>query len=115
MQEIRFPNESLEVIGGQEDQVEIVLAESSMAYLEDDEAIEEDAIYYEVHWNQRIVSEDGAVEAPISAGDQLGYALVSWGDPSENYLDLVAEDLKVPLIAGETVEEASFLERFGNK
>lgn len=101
---------SLEVIDGTEDRVNVVLAESSLAYLREEDAIEEN-IYYEVHWDPELVSEDGAIKAPIHAGDQLGYAVVSWGDPSENYLDTASEDHHIALLAESTVEKASFLEK----
>lgn len=100
---------TLPIPDGQEQEVPIVTGSAlSFPILEG----EEDMYSTSLTISEDQLDEDGALSAPVEAGEEVGYVTVSHEDEEEMYLDDELENnAVVPLVAAEDVEEANWFVR----
>lgn len=95
--------EPLAVTVGKEESVNFEASETIEMLLQLGDSVEED-VTYTIEWNPDVVSEDGAVEAPVAKGMELGKLVVEYSGNEHGYLT-EGQETSVPLVASEAVEK----------
>ena len=98
--------EPLTVSNGKEDTVDFEPSETLEMLVQLGDNVEEN-LNYSIVWNPDIVTEEGAVEAPVADGMELGELVVEYSGNELGYLD-EEKVTSIPLVATEAVDKAGF-------
>ncbi|QQK78476.1 D-alanyl-D-alanine carboxypeptidase [Salicibibacter cibi] len=101
---------TLPVPDGQEQEVSVESGSAlSLPIIEGEEEMYSTSVTVE----EDLLDDDGALSAPLEAGEELGYVTVTYeGEDEEMYLtDEMESNVSVPLVAGEDVERANWFIR----
>lgn len=98
--------EPLTVTNGKEDNVNFEPSETLEMLVQLGDNVEED-VNYSIVWNPDVVTEEGAVEAPVAEGMELGELVVEYSGNELGYLN-EEQAASVPLVATEAVDKAGF-------
>lgn len=102
----------LPVENGKADEVDYEPSEELEMLIEKNDDLEED-LTYSVEWDSDIVNEDGAVEAPLKEGMEVGYLVVEYSGNELGNLN-GDEGSKVPIVTTESVDKAGVFGRSWN-
>lgn len=107
--EEKLDYQPLTVIDGKEDVLNFEPSEELEMLIQLGDKTDE-AISYRIEWDEDIISDEEAIEAPVSEGTELGKLMVNYSGNEWGYIE-GDEEASVTLIASEEIEQAGIFSR----